>query len=529
MSPVFFQAAGGLGLFLLGMIVMTDGLKRLTAKYLHKTLAQFTRSPLSGALTGAGTTAILQSSSATTVATVGFVSAGLLTFPQALGIIFGANLGTTITGWMVALLGIKLQLSTLLLPLILLGVLLHLFSHRRLASAGLAMAGFGLIFVGISMLQQGMTGLEGHISPASFPQDTFYGRIQLVLLGITITLITQSSSAGVATALTALHAGTISFPQAAALVIGMDVGTTVTAAIATLGGSVETRRTGYSHVIYNLLTAIVALLLLSPFVMAWQNLMPGGLHNNEIALVAFHSGFNLLGVALILPFAQSFARLMQYLVPAPQIAELDRLDSNLLKEPAIALTAVGTTLQEITLRLFQYHHQLVEQGKTDPRELSVIGLILDKTHNYVDQIHLYPNDKQSWPLITATVHTLDHLQRLHERCEEEADRAETLGQTQELSQIEQKSVAWINEIHRLIKTGQWQQALTIAAHNSEFLEIKTEDIRQALLADIAMGKTDVPEGTDRLEAIRWLRRSSYHIWRICHHMNNISSGSIHKT
>lgn len=109
MTQVILQTAGGLGLFLLGMIVMTDGLKNLTAKFLHKTLTRFTRSPFSGALTGAGTTAILQSSSATTVATVGLVNAGLLTFPQALGIIFGANLGTTITGWMVALLGIKLR------------------------------------------------------------------------------------------------------------------------------------------------------------------------------------------------------------------------------------------------------------------------------------------------------------------------------------------------------------------------------------------------------------------------------------
>lgn len=161
----FLKATGGLGIFLLGMIVMTEGLHTLAGDSMRNALMRFTKSPVTGATTGAVVTAILQSSSAITVAAIGFVGAGLMAFPEALGIIFGANIGTTITGWMVALLGFKLNLGTAVLPIILIGVLLKLFTKDKLASFGYSIAGFGLIFVGITLLQEGMSGLEGIITP----------------------------------------------------------------------------------------------------------------------------------------------------------------------------------------------------------------------------------------------------------------------------------------------------------------------------------------------------------------------------
>ena len=208
---------GGLGLFLLGMVVLTDGLRALAGRALRLLLSRFTRSPLSGAMTGALTTAAVQSSSATTVAAVGFVGAGLLTFPQAFGIVLGANVGTTVTGWLVALIGFKLKLGTAALPIVLVGVLLRLFARGRAASAGFAIAGFGLIFVGISLMQEGVGGLAGIITPESFPDDTWVGRLILVLFGILFTLVTQSSSAGVAMALAAVNASAMTVQQAAAV------------------------------------------------------------------------------------------------------------------------------------------------------------------------------------------------------------------------------------------------------------------------------------------------------------------------
>ena len=349
------KASGGLGLFLLGMIVMTEGLRSLAGDTIRNALMRFTKSPYSGAATGAISTALLQSSSATTVAAVGFVGAGLMTFSETLGIIFGANIGTTITGWMVALFGFKFQLGTIVLPIILFGVMLKLFFKEKIASLGYTLAGFGLIFVGISLMQEGMSAFEGIIIPSEVATGSFIAILKLVALGIIATLITQSSSAGVAATLTALYANVINFEQAAALVIGMDVGTTVTALIATIGGSINVRRTGLSHIIYNLFTGVIAIFLITPYIYLWETLATGSLiHNAEIALVGFHTFFNTLGVLIILPFTDRFAHLIKKIMPSKEPTFTEKLDKRLLDEPSLALEVARISVQDEFIALLQH-------------------------------------------------------------------------------------------------------------------------------------------------------------------------------
>ncbi|HAH47460.1 MAG TPA: Na/Pi cotransporter family protein, partial [Planctomycetaceae bacterium] len=235
------DSIGGLGLFLLGMVILTSGLKDLAGGTIRRMIARFTKSIPTGIATGVIVTAILQSSSATTVTAVGFAGAGLLTLTESLGIVFGANLGTTVTGWIVVLFGFKLKLGQIAFPLVLVGVLLNLFGKKRIGLIGFTIAGFSLIFVGLDILQEGMSGLAEMVSPESFPQDSWWGRLLLLLMGVGIVLVTQSSSAGVVMALTALHSGAISLAQAGALVIGFGIGTTFTALLASLGKSVAAR------------------------------------------------------------------------------------------------------------------------------------------------------------------------------------------------------------------------------------------------------------------------------------------------
>ncbi len=422
------QALGGLGLFLLGMTTMTNGLKSLAGAALRRALARFTRSPSSGAATGAITTALIQSSSATTVTAVGFVGAGLLTFPQALGIIFGANMGTTITGWFVALFGFKLKIDLFALPLVLLGVLMHLFGKGRTGSIGLAVAGFGLLFVGMEVLKDGMAAFEGVVTPQSFPPDTIPGRLLLVLIGVVITLVTQSSSAGVATALAAVNANTISFPQAAAMVIGMDVGTTVTAAIATIGGSTDARRTGFAHVIYNVITAVGAFLLLTPYSWACAKFAPEAFPENpEIALVGFHTLFNTLGVLLVLPFSNQFARMIERLVPDRPVKFTQRLDPTMLKNPAVALQAVSATLIEIAeFVLADLRIMLSEAVDDRPDDSMVVAReALARTREFLIAIDTTQDHELSSERHLSAIHAIDHLRRLVRRCQETrlADRA----------------------------------------------------------------------------------------------------------
>ncbi|MDH3668267.1 MAG: Na/Pi symporter, partial [Paracoccaceae bacterium] len=352
MTAELLLAVGGIGLFLVGMIMLTEGLKGLAGRALRRVLAQFTATPLSGAVTGALTTAVVQSSSATTVTAVGFVGAGLITFPQALGIVFGANLGTTTTGWLVALLGFKLQLGTIALPLVFAAALMRLFGSPRLDMLGTALAGFSLLFIGIDAMREGLDALEGAVTPSDFPGDSLIGRLQLVLIGAAVTAVTQSSSAGVAAALAALAAGAINFPQAAVMVIGMNVGTTLTALIATLGGSTAMRRTGYAHLIFNVITGLVAFLLLGPFIAAIGRFGAGG--DGLIAVVTFHTVFNLLGVVLFLPFAEPFAGLVTRLVRERGPTLTRRLGKPILRDPDAATDAAAATAEEIACAHFAF-------------------------------------------------------------------------------------------------------------------------------------------------------------------------------
>ncbi len=495
---------------------MTGSLRALAGDTLRANLMRFTRTPTSGAAIGALSTAVLQSSSATTVAAVGFVGAGLMSFHNALGIIFGANLGTTLTGWMVALIGFKLQLGMLALPLILLGALIKLFASGRTASAGLVLAGFGLIFVGISTLQAGMSGLDSLIDFSRLPPDTLIGRLQLVALGVAFTLITQSSSAGVAATLSTLFAGLIQWEQAAALIIGMDIGTTVTALMASLGGSLGARRTGLSHVIYNLATGLVALLLITPYRAAIEALQPGLIQAEaELALVGFHTLFNLIGVLLVLPVARQFAHLVENLLretPSPYTHELR---SDLLKSPQQALDAIRqSTLLEYRA-LLNHLYNLLTAGSTHSN-LPALQIALDDTHRYLDRVIAQTPDETAQ--LTAMLHMLDHLQRLHERCEEEEDRAVTARSCRELTEIYTILSHTLPPIEQSIDKEQWHESEVRAQHCQAEIDKLAETYRASVASAIAEGSLSVPEGTRRLEAIRWMRRVSHHISRINHHL-----------
>jgi phosphate:Na+ symporter len=516
---IIVQVAGGIGLFLLGMIVMTEGLRELAGNTMRSALMRFTKSPVTGALTGAASTAVLQSSSLTTVVAVGFVGAELITFPDALGIIFGANIGTTFKGWIIAILGFELSLGGLFLPLVFVGAVLRLFTKGRLSNIGCTIAGFGLTFVGITFMQESMIEMHGFISFENLPADTLSGRLLLVLIGVAFTVITQSSSAGVVASLTALYAGLINFNQAAALVIGMDIGTTMTAALATIGGSVGAKRTGFSHVIYNLLTAIGALILLTPYTKAWEYFSPGALINNaEIALVGFHTFFNTLGVIAILPFTNHFARFMERLIPEKPSPYIQKLDDTLLEDTDLALNAVQSAIKNESIALFRHINAILGDTETGRRvKLYELQSALNKTHAFVDRIHIKPEEGAKWERLVNIVHTLDHLQRLHERCEEDEDRAVTARNTPELSEECRLLTSTIKEIIQDIGDNSWHHAYEIADEAGEIIHKKVRPYRAQVMSRVASGELSVSQGTDNLEAIRWLRRVSRHVTRITQH------------
>ncbi|NOR73045.1 MAG: Na/Pi cotransporter family protein, partial [Mariprofundaceae bacterium] len=334
------------------MQMMTDGMKMSAGNSLRRILKSSTRTPIRGILSGALITSLVQSSSAVTVATIGFVNAGLLTLKQAIRLAYGSNLGTTMTGWLVAIVGFGFHIKTFALPAIGIGMLMTIFArHGRYPAIGKAIAGFGLFFLGIDLMKSGFTGLESLIVLDALQASGLIGLVVFVGTGFLMTLIMQSSSAAIAITLTAAAGGVVALPAAACMVIGANVGTTSTAALAAIGATPNAKRVAAGHVIFNLMTGAVALLTLPLMLVAieWFQKSAGMAGGPATFLALFHTLFNLLGVLLIWPFTQ---RLVTFLKRQFRAAEEDEarpkyLDSTLINTPLLAHEALTKELERI--------------------------------------------------------------------------------------------------------------------------------------------------------------------------------------
>ena len=332
-----FTALGGIGMFLLGMDVLSGALRDAAGPRLRGLLARFTTTPLRGVSTGALVTAVIQSSSATTVMVVGFVGAGLMSLGQALGVLYGANIGTTVTGWLVSLFGLKLELANIAMAVLLPASLALLLGHGRVARIGRVLAGLALMLIGLELMQGALGDAAGLVLPSSMEGNGVGAALQLAATGLVVTVLIQSSSAAVALTLVLLQGGVIDVGQAAAMVVGMNVGTTFTALLASLGGSRQMRQTAMANLVFNLSTGALAL----PFVLLGAGLLEALATRSDAltALMVFHTGFNLVGTALFLPLTPAFARFIRRMVPEGRDALLVELDRALLRDAAAALMA----------------------------------------------------------------------------------------------------------------------------------------------------------------------------------------------
>ncbi len=342
---------GGIGLFLLGMFLMTNGLRLAAGRALQNILESWTRTTLRGILAGITITSLVQSSSAVTVATLGFVNAGLMQLRQAITVIYGSNIGTTMTAWLVALVGFNINIKLFALPAIGIGMIMRVFwSEKRLGALGEAITGFGIFFLGIEILK---TGFEGMGSSVQFAQlePNGLGLLLLVGSGFVMTVLMQSSSASMAIILTAAGGNVIPLPAAAAMVIGANVGTTSTALLAVIGATPNAKRVAAAHVSFNLITGLVAILIL-PWMLAAVQSAQGYLNYvaaTPTVLALFHSLFNVLGVALLWPLTTAFVTYLEQRFRSSEEdeAKTRHLDRTLLGTPGLAFHALGLELERI--------------------------------------------------------------------------------------------------------------------------------------------------------------------------------------
>lgn len=504
--------AGGLGLFLLGMGLMTDGLKLAAGPALHRILSGATRTRVHALGSGLLVTALVQSSSAVTVATIGFVNAGLLALGPALWVLFGANVGTTMTGWVVALVGLKFKVELLAMPLAGLGALLRLTGEgRRSGAIGTALAGFGLLFMGIALLQQAFAGLAGQIS---LPQgDGPLGVLAQLGIGVLMTVLMQSSSAAMAITLTAAQGGLVGAQGAAAVVIGANIGTTVTALLAAIGATPNARRAASAHVVFNLGTGVVALLLLPWLIgVLGQARKALGLPPDPATQLAmFHTTFNLIGVLLMWPLAQRLTNWLQQRFRAREDDEEQPrfLDDTVLAVPTLALDALSREVAragQVALRMTRN----VLAG-ADAIALEADHAILLSLDGAIERFVERLRSASMSQVASARLAELLRIERYHEAGTEQAVAAAALapiGRTD--ARVAEAATAFAVAADGLLRHCDTTEPMDLAGLDAELdtMEARYEDFKAQLLAAGADARLALPDMEQALRRCSALRRAT---------------------
>jgi phosphate:Na+ symporter len=313
---VLLRMAGCLALFLYGMKMMSDGIQQTAGSRMQRILGFMTGNRLSAVITGMVVTAVIQSSSATTVMVVSFVNAGLLTLTQSIGVIMGANIGSTITAWVVSLMGFTLNLGAVALPAVGIGFLLRIIKWKH-QDLGEVILGFGFLFMGLDMLTASMPTLSPET--LSFVAEfSNRGMVSILLgtgAGLVVTLLIHSSGASTAIVLTMAYGGMINYEMGAAMILGANIGTTIDAALASIGTKTAARQAAMVHILFNVIGTVWALILLRPLLALVDLVTPGTIGGAVTAhLAMFHTIFNTVNTLLFFPFVQPFAKLVGLII-----------------------------------------------------------------------------------------------------------------------------------------------------------------------------------------------------------------------
>ena len=420
---------GGLGLFLLGMHMLSEGLRLAAGSALERVLASATDTRLRALASGAVTTAMVQSSSAVTVATIGFVNASLLSLGAAMWVLFGANLGTTATGWIVAFAGVKLDIAATALPLIALGAALKLGGQqKRIAAWGQAIAGFGLLFYGITLMQTGFADLS---SDFQVPTGQGWSAIALQLLvGIVMTVLMQSSSASIAIALTAAQGGMIDLTGAAAVVIGANIGTTVTAVLACIGATANAKRVASAHVIFNVISASVAFMFLPwliPLILTVGDWLGTG-ESPAMTLALFNTLVKVMGVVLIWPLSGWLTVFLKARFDQSQAdpAKPMFLDQTTLPVPGMAARALRCELERMLgmardyVRLSAWRQtQALGQRSSGPYQARLdLQRLLRASETFVDQMNRQAMDLETGEKLAQLLRVRRYLENVVDNASE---------------------------------------------------------------------------------------------------------------
>jgi len=513
---------GGLGLFLLGIHHLTEGLKRLAGDSLRRALQTLVGGRLSAVISGALFTVAIQSSTATTLTVIGFVSAGLVTFSQAVGVIIGATFGTTSTPWLVAVFGFRVRISAFALPMLGVGAFLWLIAKGRTRSLGAILAGFGLLFIGIEYLQTGMEGVSWNLD--AIGGNGPGSRWILAGIGILMSIVMQSSSAASATTLVALHAGSLTFEQGCAMIVGQSVGTAATSALVAIGGGLAVRRAALAHVVYNVTVGILGILLLAPIAAAadWVGYQlddPDGV----LALATFSSIFKFVGVAAFYPWLDGFSRFIVWISGRGTDSAVGRLD------PVLA-EAGGTVALEAAWRAALE----VAHGSADGVRRRLLGESVNydppveavrQIEHFLESLSLETTDPGTFePRLIRLSHAIDHLTQLHNDLTRIPPAVSGWQPPAGFEAGARALAAWL-EVTKDPAAPSDPAVFKALEEASQQLGDERNTGRNKILEDVALQRTPAVTARAGLDALLWADGSLHHAWRLAESLRIASSTS----
>ncbi|MCG7908287.1 MAG: Na/Pi cotransporter family protein [Candidatus Thiodiazotropha taylori] len=370
-SPDFKEIAAGVAIFLFGMLSLEEGFKAFTGGILERILQRTTNRLWKSLSFGIVSTTVMQSSSLVSVITISFLSAGLIGLASGIGIIFGANLGTTTGAWLVAGFGLKVKISAYAMPMLVFGIILVFQKSKSLRGAGYILAGLGFLFLGIHHMKEGFEAFKDAIDLAAYAMPGLKGLLVYTLLGAAATVVMQSSHATLVLIITALAAQQISYENALALAIGANVGTTITAILGAMSSNVQGRRLAGAHLIFNVTTGLVAIIFIQQFLLAVNGVSDRlGIAEDDytMKLAVFHTLFNLAGIIIMLPFTGQLVSLLERLLKKRErkVEEPLFLNEAAMELPESAMQAIRNEIGH----LFENAHELIISAlNLDPQKL----------------------------------------------------------------------------------------------------------------------------------------------------------------
>lgn len=447
-SPNIKAIAAGVAIFLFGMLALEEGFRAFTGGTLERLLKRSTSTTGRSVLFGVVTTSLMQSSSLVSVITISFLSAGLLTLTAGIGIIFGANLGTTTGAWLIAGFGLKVNIAAYAMPMLVFGVIFIFQSSKVLKGIGYVLAGLGFLFLGIHYMKEGFETFKDTIDLAEYAVAGYPGVLLFTLVGIFATVVMQSSHATLVLTITALGAGQITYENGLALAIGANVGTTITAILGALSANENGRRLAAAHLIFNAATGLIAIAFIFQLVQlvdAMASLVGIAPDDYTLKLAVFHSVFNLIGIAVMLPFLRQLVRVLMGWFPekAPVVDQPKYLSEASAEFPGTAMEAVRLE----TERVYQAAVRIILDGIGLKQEVVLSDSNLEQTLAAQRRIHSFDIDamyerhiKGIYSAIVAFISETQfsrrdeqtaQLQRLREACTDLVEAVKDTAQLQD--------------------------------------------------------------------------------------------------